>query len=299
MQSNFSYGQLGDGGAWWGFDESAPYSLPYYGQPHRYIVCLGLTSNCVVMSRNPDPAHLLYCAFINNSPSIMMFSFNGPLMIRRTIFRGNTCAYGLGSASMMHVYQCLFDVDMGAAVYNADNQLGYVDTITYQSTQRNEACLDMWMATKRDDEVGGVIPDEGSLTDGACDDNVIDQIDAEWKDNEGDLTLIRQTTSTLRTCMVIRGCSFFNMHSETEDGGAVSFSSGGGVASISDSSFTLCTTSETSQYEGGAVYLNVDRIDALRVCGYLCCSYHGTFISCVNPSNYVQFLWAQDRKSVV
>jgi hypothetical protein len=84
-------------------------------------------------------------------------------------------------------------------------------------------------------------------------------------------------------CCSIRSCTFVEIVTEA-NGGAVSFASTNTAyaksdAYVSDSQFLSCTTGNSANYKGGAIYFQVDASRLIRCCGSLCISHAGTFMS--------------------
>jgi hypothetical protein len=157
-----------------------------------------------------------------------------------------------------------------------DNEINYVYTLTIRGSDLR-SCHPLYL-----DSGGETRTATGVLTNSQCGTNLLEIVDLDWSpmNMQGRNKSIIVTSDEQNQCAVIRRCTFLNLESVEECGGAISFLVGTqSTADISDCQFTSCVTSRTDvTLHGGAMETQVDRLFLSRVCGSFCVSYNGQFL---------------------
>jgi hypothetical protein len=163
-----------------------------------------------------------------------------------------------------------------------ENVMSYVGTNTYALKVEGN-CRVIYVDTDENGITAG-----GVLSNPKCESSIAEKDVNFWQLGTSGRT-DRIKGETTNECLVIRDCTFLDMSSTTESGGAVNFR-GPTNATVIDSQFTSCRSvpGDSSSSKGGALYLEVSRVSLIGVCGTKCVAYFGTFLCSFMASAHVE-----------
>jgi hypothetical protein len=255
----------------------------------RFQTVLNVSGDGMYLMRNGAGSYFEFCSVVGcvartTTLGVFRASHQGIVSISRCLVKGYGGPFFTSDASItVRIWNCFIDVAIPssfAAVGQSemiDNYGFYEDAITI-ARRGSGSCVVLYVVSEGGEEVA---PGVGVLENNICTKNLMSYDGKTFgKDISGYDTAVSESGAS-GSCCKIRQCTFSELSSSDQNGGAVSFSATGTAsAEFSASQFSLCYTSKSAtDLRGGAIYVSVWRTKIDCICGTECISYYGTFIS--------------------
>jgi hypothetical protein len=247
-----------------------------------FVVCVNCSGDNGFLYSTSDNWLVAFerCVFLVNTHMTGLFVGHGSVFVRRCIFLRYAGPIS-GQLSRSWFWNCGFDSNTSAwnSELQFDNLLFYRETVTY-SLAFDRSCHPLHVVGNGDEDIEDVQETaNGSLTHDLCLAQVVAHDDLDWNpdDGQGGTSKIEFAQNITHGCAVVRRCTFLSLDSLIDGGGAIFLRIFNGTAVVSDCQFTMCGVGVSQQ--GGAIYMEVERLLCHRNCGTRCTADIGTFVS--------------------